>query len=593
LAANNRLAIIHNVFCAFFIFANMKHYNIPIFLPELACPFRCVYCNQFSIAGSTGIPDPLAVKEIIERNLASFPEVEREVEVAFFGGNFTGLPLEMQDQYLNIVQPYLNNGSVNSIRCSTRPDYISNSRLSALKRAGIKHIELGAQSTNDHVLNASGRGHLSSDIEKASQMIIEHGFTLGLQMMLGLPQSSPELDMQTATDIVRLGAEETRIYPCLVIGDTQLEKSYRNGKYSPLSLDAAVNQAADVYLYFITKGVKVLRVGLHPSDELDNGAFVAGPYHHNFAEMVYAEIWRRKFSVISSSGERLEIRTHSTQRTQAIGYHSANKHRLLQSFRKVDFVAEDSLNPFEFRYSVIPYAQPQKKIAIASTLMPVPAKQSLLKLAPTLWLTPTDFCYPSISAHPDIYFFAFDDKLVFAPNTPRKWIEELGKNGVKLIKGNSALGREHPETTFYNASGTSDVLVHRLQYTDARILNLYKDKLKIDVPQAYTRCNLLALNQKSFITSDKGIMKKLSELGFDVLFIDPKPIVLDGHEYGFFPGCCGLLNQTLVVCGSTCILPEKELLDSFLQRNGFSLFELYDGPLVDLGGIFFVNSSRY
>ena len=94
----------------------MKHYNIPIFLPELACPYRCVYCNQFSITGNDDIVKPEDVKNIIDSHLASFKEENRFVEVAFFGGNFTGLPVKMQNDYLEVLLlPLLKNSSLSFI----------------------------------------------------------------------------------------------------------------------------------------------------------------------------------------------------------------------------------------------------------------------------------------------------------------------------------------------------------------------------------------------------------------------------------------------------------------------------------------------
>ena len=189
----------------------MRYYNIPIFLPELAGPFQCVYCNQYNITGKHKLPDAQEVKNVIDQYLASFSSKDRFVEVAFFGGNFTGLPIKMQDDFLRVVQPYLEKGLVDGIRCSTRPDYISFDRVKAVKSMGMMNIELGAQTTNDLILQKCGRGHSFDDIRKASAIILENDASLGLQMMLGLPFDSFEDDFQTARDIVRLGASETRI----------------------------------------------------------------------------------------------------------------------------------------------------------------------------------------------------------------------------------------------------------------------------------------------------------------------------------------------------------------------------------------------
>lgn len=567
----------------------MRHYNIPIFLPELGCPFRCVYCNQNSIAAQYHLPDTEEVKHIIVRHLKSFPIVERVVEAAFFGGNFTGLPETVLVEYLEALQPFLNSGEVQSLRCSTRPDFITPHILQILKRYGMKHIELGAQSTNDAVLKACGREHDFECLQRASRLILEEGFVLGLQMMTGLPESTPEIDLQTARDIVALGASETRIYPCIVVRGTALEHLYHKGKYHPQNLDDAVHQAADLLSYFIDNQIHVLRMGLHPSDELDHGDCIAGPYHHNFAEMVYSAFWKRKFSAITESGEGLTVTVHPSQRTKAIGYRSENRNELLKRFDRVVFVGCDALPTYGFSVAVC--QRGQRPFFIASSLMPQGSKSRLASFGEVLWLSPTDFVYPSIAAHPDIYFFPFaPNGLVFAPNTPEGWVAALHKKGFKLVKGSKPLGKRHPETVYYNACASEHLLIHNFQYTDQRILNLCCTKRQIQVSQAYTRCNLLAISDNAFITSDVGICNILKQEGYDVLFIDPRQIKLEGHEYGFFPGCCGLSGNRLLVCGTTWHLAEKADLDAFLNRHGVELMELSDGPLTDVGSIVCLSS---
>ena len=565
-----------------------RHYNIPVFLPEAACPFRCVYCNQYSIAGQLRLPTPDEVRDDIEAHLRSFKQADRYVEVAFFGGNFTGLPITMQDEYMGVVRPFIERGDVQGLRCSTRPDYIDAERLKVLKGFGMLNIELGAQSTNDAVLRRCGRGHTFDDIRRASELIVASGMTLGLQMMIGLPDSSHELDMQTARDIVDLGASETRIYPCIVVKNTGLASDYLKHRYTPLSIDDAVRQAADVYDFFVQNNVTVLRVGLHPSDELDNGDYMAGPYHHNFAAMVYSELWNRKLGAIAGQGRRVVIATSPEQRTNAIGYMACNKAMLEQRFAEAVFTADDGIAGFDFASTTEPYAE--KTLAVASSLMPDEAKRKLTDIGEVLWLEPDDTVYDSISTHPDIFFFQYDsDKLVFAPDTKTEYIAALHKAGVRLTRGSSHLGNAHPDTVHYNACATRNALIHNLKHTDRRILDIFDGKQKIDVKQGYTRCNLLALNDKAFITSDRGIEAVLGRCGYEVLYIDPRQVRLEGHEYGFFPGCCGVWRNRLIVCGSTSLLKEKKELDEFIEHNGFVINELYQGEPTDVGSILFMD----
>ena len=583
----------------------MRYYNIPIFLPELACPFRCVYCNQFSITGKQKMPDVQEVKNTIENHLATFKEEQRFVEVAFFGGNFTGLPEKMQDEFLKIVQPYLEKGVVNGIRCSTRPDYIDEKRVKILKNFGMKNIELGAQTTNDVILRKCGRGHSFKDIENASQIIVDEGITLGLQMMLGLPFDSFEYDMQTASDIVRLGAKETRIYPCIVVKDTELERLYRNKEYIPLSIDDAVEQSATLYEYFTENDVKVLRIGLHTSDDLNGDALVAGPYHKNFAEMVFSRVWGRKFDKIDEQTSKIIIEVPENQLNHAIGYKGENKKKLQErykhvvirpSFRPTEGSGEISVE-FAGDFSIPLRCTRNDVVIIASSTMPDPAKESLSKFGSVIWLEPSEFAYPSISSHPDIFFFCHNerhcDSIICAPNNPVGTRHALS---LSIVVGNNDVGHKYPETVPYNAVGVGNLLIHNLKYTDEKILELYENvstkSVQLNVNQGYTRCNLLALDENTFITSDFGIKKVLEDNGRTVLYVDPHQIKLPGHDHGFFPGCCGLVDDTVVVCGSLKHLKECKELKKFIRRNSMKIIELYDGELIDVGSIFFVRKQK-
>ena len=548
----------------------MKHYNIPIFLPELACPFRCVYCNQFSITGKQKLPDIQTVKDTIDKYLTTFKEDDRFVEVAFFGGNFTGLPEKMQDDLMRIVQPYLEKGLVDGIRCSTRPDYIDEKRVKILKTMGMRNIELGAQTTNDMVLRKCGRGHSFEDIINASQIIVNEGVTLGLQMMLGLPFDSFENDMQTARDIVRLGAKETRIYPCIVLKDTELERLYKNDEYFPLSLDDAVEQSATLYEFFTENDVKVLRIGLHTSEDLNGDAFVAGPYHKNFAEMVLSRVWGRKFDKINEKSNEITIEVPENELNHAIGYKGENKLKLLERYKHVVISTGAKRNEEISSYDVT---------IIASSMMPAEAKETLSKMGSVTWLEPSDLAYPSISSHPDIFFFCKDERhcesVICAPD--------------------NSVGNKYPDTCRFNAVGVGNILIHNLKYTDKKILELYRNlstkSVQINVNQGYTRCNLLALNETNYITSDLGIKRVLEEHNFNVFYVDPHQITLPGQKYGFFPGCCGLVDDNLVVCGSISRLKECKELRKFVRRNGMKIIELYNGELIDVGSIFFVRQK--
>ncbi|MFK5856123.1 MAG: radical SAM protein [Bacteroidota bacterium] len=329
-----------------------KHYTIPIFTPELACPFQCVFCNQEKISGHQSIPTESEIIQIIEDHLASFKATEKVVEVGFFGGSFTGIPIDQQNMYLKIVDPYIKSGEIQGIRLSTRPDYINGEILQMLKDHHVTTIELGAQSFDDDVLKKTRRGHTAQQIEEASVAIKRFGFNLGLQMMVGLPDDTIERAIYTARKIINAGADCTRIYPAVVVKDTLMHKWYNEGKYKPLCLEEAVVWTKQILPLFETAGVNVIRVGLHPSEGLVIGEeLIDGPLHPSFKELVLSAIWKDLLTPILSIdlNKNIEIVVPAKELNYAIGYKSVNKNMLLQKFSTVKFIPDTEIRDRSFK----------------------------------------------------------------------------------------------------------------------------------------------------------------------------------------------------------------------------------------------------
>ncbi len=326
-----------------------KHFNIPIFIPELACPFQCIYCDQSKISGTASMPGDDEITAKIELHLRSIP-AGSEVQLAYFGGNFTGIPHDAQRRYLELAAPYIRRGSIRGIRISTRPDYINDQVLALLRDHQVTHIELGAQSLDEEVLRKSRRGHTVAAVEQASGQIRASGFTLGLQMMIGLPGDTLERSLATAHRIVGLGATDTRVYPTLVIRGTTLEKMYRKGEYRPLELEDAMEWCSQILPVFEKAGVRVIRVGLHPSEGLLSGDdLVAGPFHPSFREMVETRRWKRILRAIEPGNEQsLEIRVPPGELNWAVGYGSSNKKMLEEKFSRVSFTPDKRLRGKSF-----------------------------------------------------------------------------------------------------------------------------------------------------------------------------------------------------------------------------------------------------
>ncbi len=272
-----------------------KQYIIPIFVPHLGCPNDCVFCNQKSISGQTKQVTKEDVKNIIEEHL-KYIKKDSKVEVAFFGGSFTGIEEEKQEELLEAAYEYIKQKKVDSIRISTRPDYIDKKILKRLKKYKVKTIELGVQSANDYILKKAGRGHTFEDVVKASKLIRWYGFDLGHQMMVGLPESTTVDEINTAKQLIKLKPKMVRIYPVLVIKNTKLEKDYNDGKYKPLTVTQAVEVCKELVKLFVKKHIEVIRIGLQPTDtitnpEEDKSEVVAGPFHPAFRQLVESGMW--------------------------------------------------------------------------------------------------------------------------------------------------------------------------------------------------------------------------------------------------------------------------------------------------------------
>ncbi len=277
----------------------MRKVNIPIFVSHRGCPHDCVFCNQKRITGQNGSVAPSEADEIIKSALATINRGRSYIEIAFFGGSFTAIDICEQEALLKVAHKYIKSGEVDGIRLSTRPDCINESELIMLKNYGVTSIELGVQSTDEEVLKKSRRGHSYDDVVKASKLINEFGFELGLQMMLGLVGDTREKSLKTARDIISLSPKTTRIYPTIVIRDSALEVMYNKGEYEPLSLDDAVELCAEIYTMFVQNNIEVLRMGLMASEDMHEGrGIVAGPFHPSFGELVFSRIYLNKMRLL-------------------------------------------------------------------------------------------------------------------------------------------------------------------------------------------------------------------------------------------------------------------------------------------------------
>ncbi len=274
-----------------------NQYTIPIFIPHKGCPNDCVFCNQKKISGELRDVSVEDVDNLIKEYLQFFTNKDKRIEVAFFGGSFTGIEIELQKAYLEIANKYLKIGKIDSIRLSTRPDYINDDILVMLKEYGVGTIELGVQSMRDNILEEAHRGHTALDVINASNKIRQYGIRLGHQIMIGLPKSTIEDEIYTIRECLKLRPSQLRIYPVYVIEDSELYAMYKNNAYKPLSIPEAVKRCKAVIRECQKTNISIIRLGLQSTGEITtSNANIFGPVSDNFAEYVMAELVRDRIS---------------------------------------------------------------------------------------------------------------------------------------------------------------------------------------------------------------------------------------------------------------------------------------------------------
>ena len=269
---------------------------IPFFIPHVGCPYVCTFCNQSRITGQSGISHltPEYIRQTIKDYIGS-KRNDKFWEVAFYGGSFTAIHTELQHQLLAPASEMLKSGIIDGIRCSTRPDAVGDEAISLLQSYGVKTVELGVQSMNNQILVDAKRGHTAQEVVEAVAKLKKRGMTVGVQLLPGLKGETWETILETAIAVVKLEPDFVRIYPVLVIENTELADQYRAGEYEPLSTEQAITYCAFLKELFESHNIEVIRTGLQSTDELNSGdSLVAGPYEPAMGELVVNEQYKQR-----------------------------------------------------------------------------------------------------------------------------------------------------------------------------------------------------------------------------------------------------------------------------------------------------------
>ena len=326
-----------------------KHKNLSVFIPHLGCPNQCSFCDQRSISGAQSAPTAAEVAEVCDEFLPR--ENGEDYEIAFFGGSFTAIDRCYMIDLLKTAYGFVRQGRAMGIRISTRPDCIDEEVLGILKQYGVTSIELGAQSMQDEVLKLNLRGHTEADVNRASQLIKQYGFSFGLQMMTGLYGQKDYMAyaVDTANKFVALQPDTVRIYPTVTLKNTMLEKVFLSGEYVPPTVDETVEICAELMDIFDNAGIKIIKMGLHADTGLED-KIVAGPYHPAFRELCLAQqkFARIKQQLTNKEQKIIIIKVNPKQLSQWKGQKNTNIQKLAQLGYTAQIVGDNAVESDNF-----------------------------------------------------------------------------------------------------------------------------------------------------------------------------------------------------------------------------------------------------
>lgn len=339
-----------------------KQTIIPVFVPHLGCRKDCVFCDQRRISGTLRPVTAEEVARAVAQGAAQTPPGARR-QLAFYGGSFTAIPKAMQEDLLGAAQPFLRDGTISSIRLSTRPDAMDDETLDRLAFYSVETVELGAQSMDDRVLALSGRGHTARDVETAACLVKDRGFRFILQMMTGLPgDEDGQASLQTARSLICLRPDGVRIYPTVIVRGTPLHELWEAGRYREHTVEDAVALCAQIVPMFDEADIPIIRLGLNPTDSLSGGDAVAGAYHPALGELVRSRILLNKARELLRGvlpGSEVILEVPKGKRSQMTGQSRHNIRVLTEEFALSGATIRENPSQTE-EIRVICIAKPEK-----------------------------------------------------------------------------------------------------------------------------------------------------------------------------------------------------------------------------------------
>ncbi|MEG3030084.1 MAG: hypothetical protein RR827_06755 [Oscillospiraceae bacterium] len=196
---------------------------------------------------------------------------------------------------------------------------------------------------------------------------------------------------------------------------------------------------------------------------------------------------------------------------------------------------------------------------------------------------PSDKVSPQIATHADVLYLKIDDKNILISSCQCENIPILQGKGL-CVNAIDSLKPGYQSECGLNVIKIQNTLIYNPK--TAIKCDLFNNVThKIPIKQGYTKCSTIVIDEKAYITEDKGVYNSMVKNGKDCLLLSKGSVRLDGYEYGFIGGAGIMLeNRVLFFCGDVMQHPQKDNILQFLNKYDVAFHYIKNKPMVDVGG---------
>ncbi|MDE1765021.1 MAG: tRNA uridine(34) 5-carboxymethylaminomethyl modification radical SAM/GNAT enzyme Elp3 [Thaumarchaeota archaeon] len=292
-----------------------------------ACPHgRCTYCPggiEFNTPNSYTGREPSTQnailnsydpkKQVLDKleHLIGYGHDSTKLELVIVGGTFLFMPKDYQVSFIKSCFDALNgfdsvdlesakknneNANIRNVgfTIETKPDYCKAQHVDLMLDYGITRVEIGVQTLRDRVYQIVNRGHSFQDVVESFQISKDAGYKIVAHMMPGLPTMTPEEDIEDFKKLFSdpaLKPDMLKIYPTLVLENTPLYESYKEGKFLPYSHDDMIKVLTEMKK-IIPRWVRIMRM----QREISSDQIISGPNLGNLRQIVQQNLKKQNLS---------------------------------------------------------------------------------------------------------------------------------------------------------------------------------------------------------------------------------------------------------------------------------------------------------